>query len=79
MSAACPASSSTSFISASFLAQLALELVAHIDAHAGRRSLELMIAAHAIRDRGFVDRLGVARLARFNPTAEIASDQFEKP
>ena len=59
------------------LAQLALELVAHVD-NAGRRGLELMIALHAIRDRGLVHRLGVARLARFNPAAELASEQFEK-
>jgi hypothetical protein len=58
-------------------AQLALELVAHID-DAGRRSLELMIAMDAIGNRGLVHRLRVARLARFNPAAELASEQFEK-
>src|ERR1700691_1273678 len=58
-------------------AQLALELVAHVD-NAGGRGLELMIALHAVRDCGLVDRLGIARLARFNPAAELASEQFEK-
>jgi hypothetical protein len=56
--------------------QLALELVAHVD-DAGRRALELVIAPHPIRDCRLVHRLGVARLARFNPAAELASDQFE--
>src|SRR3984885_11137236 len=60
-----------------FFAQLALELVAHID-DASRRALELVIAAHAIRDGRLVHRLGVARLARFDPAAELASEQFEK-
>ena len=59
------------------LAQLALELVAHVD-DAGGGGLELMVSPDPIRDCGFVYRLGIASLARFHPAAELAPEQFEK-
>ena len=57
------------------LLQLALELVAHVYG-AGGRALELLIAPDAVRDRSFVYRLGVVRLARLEPAAELSADQI---
>src|SRR5262249_19571428 len=61
-----------------FLLQFALKLGSHID-HTGGGGLELLVAPDAVGDRGFIDRLGVARLARFEPACELASNQTGQP
>src|SRR5208337_3561224 len=58
------------------LLELAIQLVAHVD-HARGRALELVVAAQALGDGGFVNRLWVFSLARLEPAAELAADQTE--